>query len=109
MRKKRTQPMQPIAWDGKGVIRFQDNKVITMLLEAGVLNLNSIAGQCIEKKIPRADQMQFWQMLGYSVSGFGDLSFATKEMVAAADEIAAQMVSATTPSSRRNKTLPETV
>lgn len=91
MRKKRSQPMQPIEWDGKGVIRFQDNKIISMLYEAGVFDLNAIAVQCIEKKIPRADQMQFWQMLGYSVSGFGDLSFATKEMVAAADEIAAQL------------------
>jgi hypothetical protein len=91
MRKMRTQPMQPIIKDNHGVFRFQENKIISMLCDAGQLDLNYIAGQCIEKKIPRVDQMQFWQMLGYSVSGFGDLSFASKDMVAAADEIVTQL------------------
>jgi hypothetical protein len=87
--------MQPIVWDDNGVIRFQDNKIIKMLADAGVLDLNYIAGQCIEKRIPHVDQMQFWQLLGYSVSGFGSLSFVTKEMVLAADTAAGQLIATT--------------
>ena len=34
------------------------------------------------------DREQFAQLIGYSVSGFGELSYASAEMVEKADEIA---------------------
>ena len=82
-----TQPMQPIEWDGHGVIRFKQNAIIYWLFCEGKLNLNEIAVQDFSDE----DRMQLAQLLGYSVSGFGDLSYASDEVVAEADRIAAEL------------------
>lgn len=89
---KREQPMQPIYIDNKGVARFQSNKIVDWLFVTQKISLNEISAMCQNSKIPKVDQMQFWQMLGYSVSGFGDLSFADKEVVAQADAITEELM-----------------
>jgi hypothetical protein len=89
---KRKQPMQPIYIDKEGVVRFQSNKIVDWLFATQKISLNEISAMCQTSKIPKADQMQFWQMLGYSVSGFGDLSFVDKEIVFQADMIAEQLL-----------------
>ena len=83
------QPMQPIVMDVRGVIRFQQNKLVRYLLDEGGLSTIDLA------KIPvsRADRMQFAQLIGYSISGFGELNYAKKKIVAKANRIAAKMAS----------------
>jgi hypothetical protein len=78
--------MQPLVWDGK-VIRFKQNAIVCYLLENGGIDLNMIA------TIPfnREDREQFAQLIGYSVSGFGDLSYTSKSTVSEADLAAAIM------------------
>lgn len=76
-------PMQPIYLDKHGTARFHPNKIIQWLFETGKLDLNLIA--TMPMKFSRDDQMQIAQLLGYSVSGFGGLSYASREVVAAAD------------------------
>lgn len=74
MRKK--PPMQPVVWDGSGVLRFQKNEIIKYLLEVGKLTINDLA------KIPnfkQSDWDQFYQLIGYSISGYGELNLVSDE------------------------------
>ena len=73
--------LQPIIKAKDGVIRFKGNAIIIWLLESGKLDLNQIAAM----DFPKADEEQLAQLLGYSVSGFGDLSYASKKAIQAAD------------------------
>jgi hypothetical protein len=87
---KTKHPMQPIVWAG-GVIRFKENKIVSALYEAASegrkLDLNMVAAMGFS----RDDHEQFAQLIGYSVSGFGDLSYARRDTVKEADAIAARM------------------
>lgn len=71
-----------------GVARFVENKAVTYLLNNGGLNLNILA----LAQLPREDMEQLAQLIGYSVSGFGDLSYASPEVVDAADAVVAAML-----------------
>ena len=68
-------PMQPLELDEHDVIRFKRNKIIDWLFETGKLDLNEIAKMNFSKD----DQMQLAQLLGYSVRGYGDLSYVRKD------------------------------
>ncbi len=87
MSKKIEHPMQPIVWAKDGVIRFKPNPIVQYILDRGGVDLNDIA----VKGFKREDEEQFAQLIGYSVSGFGDLSYARKTTVAKADKIADAM------------------
>lgn len=81
-------PMQPLILDDGGVVRFKENAIITHLFETGALDLNEIATMPFSAE----DRMQVAQLLGYSVSGFGDLSYADHEVVALADADAMRLI-----------------
>lgn len=76
-------PMQPIELDSHGVARFRSNAIIEHLFTTGALDLNALPVMDFSD----ADRMQIAQLLGYSVSGFGDLSYASDDVVAQADAI----------------------
>ncbi len=82
-----TTKMQPLVWDDD-VIRFKANKIVKFLLDAGPFDMNQLAVMPFD----REDYEQFAQLIGYSVSGFGELSYASDEVVAEADEKAWKMV-----------------
>lgn len=69
--KKLKHPMQPIGRDEDGTLRFKPNQIIVYLRESGKLNLNDIA--CMP--FSAADREQLAQLLGYSTSGFFELSY----------------------------------
>lgn len=81
-------PMQPIEVDKQGVVRFKANAIIRWLCDSGKLDLNEIAIMPFSNE----DHMQIAQLLGYSISGFGDLSYADKRTVAAADLLADKLI-----------------
>ncbi len=86
-------PMQPVIRAADGVIRFQPNPIVRHLLDwaksRGMgLNELMIRGQTYGE-FSDEDFEQFAQLIGYSVSGFGDLSYARPEAVQKADELAA--------------------
>ena len=91
-------PMQPIGWDGRGVIRFKSNAIIEWLFETERIDLNDIAIRAARGQFGEADQMQLAQLLGYSVSGYGDLSYASAESVDAADAEADRIAGRPAPS-----------
>ena len=83
--------MQPIVVADDGVVRFQKNELVDYLLKAASkhgLDLNHLA----RVPFPRSDREQFAQLIGYSVSGFGDLSYARDSTVAKADARAEEVV-----------------
>lgn len=72
MKKSKKHPNQSIIVDSKGVRRFQQNNIVKFLLDASGLTLNDLAGLEFDKE----DRRQFAQLIGYSVDGYGDLSYA---------------------------------
>lgn len=84
------QPMQPIVMDS-GVVHFQENAIVRFLVdwarERG-MSLNELALMPFRDD----DRMQLAQLIGYSVSGFGDLSYARRDVVDAADALADKLL-----------------
>lgn len=79
-RDKKKLPRQPVLLDKAGCPRFRENKLVRYLLDNGGIDLNHLA----TKKFPKEDWQQFAQLIGYSVSGYGTLSYADDEVYAAA-------------------------
>lgn len=69
----REQPIQPLLVDDQGMRRFKTNEAIRFLLENGKLDLNTLAVMQAASK----DREQLAQLIGYSVDGFGSLSYAS--------------------------------
>ena len=85
-------PRQPIVLDEKGTPRFKGNGIIKYLFQTGKLDLNELSVLLAQGAFPREDYAQITQLLGYSVSGWGDLSTSPPEMVEAADREAAMII-----------------
>lgn len=67
-------PIQPTEVDAHGVKRFKQNAIVRRLLDfssAHGLDLNRLAAETFDQD----DRIQLAQLIGYSVSGFGDLSY----------------------------------
>lgn len=80
-------PMQPVELID-GIARFKQNKIVRRLLDVASehgLSLNEIASEAGRGKFSREDQEQLAQLIGYSVSGAGDLSYMGGTLIAAAD------------------------
>jgi hypothetical protein len=77
-------PIQPLVKDVDGRIRFKENKIVTFLLENGCSDMNSLAREDFSQE----DREQFAQLIGYSLDGFGTLSYVSDETYyAAADSV----------------------
>ncbi len=66
-------PTQPIALDEKGVERFKKNQIVRDLLNLAPvhgLDMNRMACSAYTNE----DRVQFVQLIGYSLCGFGELS-----------------------------------
>ena len=63
-------PLQPIK-DG----RFEANAIVEYLLDKGPFDMNHLAAQDFSHE----DREQFAQLIGYSLSGFGELSYVREE------------------------------
>jgi hypothetical protein len=84
-------PLQPIIFDKHGVARFKKNKIVDFLLDWASqrgMDLNALAIMNFDKN----ERWQFAQLIGYSVSGIGDLSYHDRKDLETADLIVEQMV-----------------
>jgi hypothetical protein len=87
-------PMQPIEPDAHGVMRFKANAIVRHLLETHPTeSMNTIA----LGRFSREDREQFAQLIGYSVSGAGDLSYVSRELIEAADAEVARWLAEVPP------------
>ncbi len=68
-------PPQPLGQDAQGTLRFKENKLVRYILEKGGIDMNHLACH----PFPREDRVQFAQLIGYSLGGFGELSYVTDE------------------------------
>lgn len=80
-------PMQPLVW-AKDVIRFKRNEIVRRLLDYGGIDLNQIT---LWTDISEEDRTQFTQLIGYSVSGAGDLNHFDRDTLEVADAVAETM------------------
>ncbi len=84
-------PRQEIYVDSDDVIRFVPNVIVQHLLDHGPTDMNMLATMNFSDE----DRAQFAQLIGYSVSGFGELDYASQDEIAEADEIAARLTTTT--------------
>lgn len=68
-------PIQPLIKDCHGKIRFKANKVVEFLLDNGGIDMNKLACEDFTNN----DREQFAQLIGYSLDGYGTLSYVTDE------------------------------
>lgn len=79
---------QPLIVDGGGFVRFKSNRIVEFLLAKGGYNMNDFALMDFSAE----DRAQFAQLIGYSVCGFGELSYVRPADAKAADAIADEML-----------------
>ena len=94
-------PMQPIYVDQNNVARFRENKIISYLTRQ-ITDLNTLAIRGITEKWSNEDWEQLMQLIGYSVSGFGDLSYCRDHIVAKADQEADRIWTEKNPKDEKN-------
>jgi hypothetical protein len=101
MKRQPKHPMQPVILDENGTPRFKENAIVRYLLDsarqANVTDLNRLA------LIPfsNEDREQLAQLIGYSTSGYGELSYASASSVWDADRAAEALIAA--KSTRKKK------
>lgn len=61
--------------DNIGTQRFEENSVLRFLVDEKIINLNKLGIAYQEGKFTQRDYAEFYMMIGYSVSGFSELSF----------------------------------
>jgi hypothetical protein len=64
-------PIQPLYTDEHGTVRFRANALVRFLLDNGGIDMNKLAVE----DFPVEDREQFAQLIGYSLSGFSELSY----------------------------------
>lgn len=89
-------PIQPIVMARDKVVRFHENRIVSWMLkmlELRGVNLNAIAATFDRTGKDRDDYQQLMQLIGYSVSGYGDLSCADRRVLSIADDVASRLAS----------------
>lgn len=87
---KKQHPIQPLEPDKNGRMRFKKNAIVEFLLDKGPFDMNVLAG----KDFPQEDWVQFAQLIGYSLDGFGELSYVTDDVYETAVEMTKPKVDA---------------
>lgn len=92
-------PRQPIGYAPDESVRFKQNMIVRWMLDAGrdgkKFNLNDIRDQmCDVKKdgFSFDDLVQLDQLIGYTVSGFGELSYVPVKFVEECDAEACRVI-----------------
>ena len=68
-------PIQPLYTDEKGTPRFKANAIVRFLLAAGPIDMNRLAIMDFSDE----DRQQFAQLIGYSLSGYSELSYVSDD------------------------------
>lgn len=79
-------PIQPLVTDSDGVCRFKKNAIVSFLLDAGPFDMNKLALM----QFSYDDREQFAQLIGYSVCGFGELSYVSNATYKRVQELRAK-------------------
>ena len=83
---KPVNPMQPLYVDDYGRVRFKGNGIVRYLLDNGELDLNKLAVACGGESVE--DWEQFYQLIGYSLGGYGELHRVSDKSYEKAERLA---------------------
>lgn len=75
MRRFKNQPIRT----KKGILRFLENRIIKDLQERGIIDLNMIAREYYHDEYNQ-DHQRLAQLLGYSLSGYLELSYVNEDV-----------------------------
>jgi hypothetical protein len=78
-------PIQPLAKDEYGTLRFKENAIVRYLLDSGPSDMNSLSIM----QFSINDREQFAQLIGYSLGGFGELDYVSDETYDKAEKMMA--------------------
>lgn len=78
-------PIQPLVKDEDGILRFKKNAIVMYLLNSSDTDMNKLAMLPFSQN----DREQFAQLIGYSLSGFSELSYVSDKTY---ERAAAQVV-----------------
>lgn len=84
-------PIQNIYLGEDGIARFVENKIVSRLVGCYPGGLNELFTASDAGGEGREDYEQLMMLIGYSVSGFGDLSTSDPDRVSAADNTADEL------------------
>jgi hypothetical protein len=76
-------PIQPLKTDKHSTVRFKENAIVRHLLDNGGIDMNALAVIDFSQE----DREQFAQLIGYSLSGFGELSYVSNETYETAEKM----------------------
>lgn len=86
------EPMQPVGIDPFGVHRFVENRIVADLLKSSEsMSMNSIAEAAQDGYYLDAERRQFAQLIGYSVNGYGTLSYVDDASYERASQLSDQL------------------
>ena len=106
------QPMQPVVKDEDGVLRFRENAIIRHIVDhagdvvhPGAPTIDPDTGQPFHQgrldlgklmtmDFMQEDREQFAQLMGYSITGYHELSYVSDESAAQASALAHEIVPA---------------
>ena len=78
-------PIQPMIKDKQGVMRFKENAIVQHLLDTHPTgDMNKLASMGFSDD----DRKQFAQLIGYSLSGYSELSYVSADAYGAAATMA---------------------
>lgn len=72
--------------------RFKANKIVEYLLDHGGLDMNRLAAVSSRANFTQADWEQFYQLIGYSIEGYHELSLVSDETALAASKAAREQL-----------------
>lgn len=84
-------PMQPVVLDEQGTARFKRNEIVQHLLDFGPFDLNKLTMMVNTGRFSSEDYTHLMQLIGYSVSGYEELSSSPEDLVVAAKESAERL------------------
>lgn len=80
-------PIQPLEKDHLGTMRFKANAIVRRMVDEGDCVMNKIA---FWHNISADDRQQFAQLIGYSLTGYGELSYVDDHAYDVAERLSRQ-------------------
>lgn len=71
--------MQPIVKDAHGIVRFKKNKIVTFLLDEASAGRKCDLNRLGVQDFDQEDWEQFYQLIGYPLCGYHELSCISDE------------------------------
>lgn len=94
---KSVHPVQPVVMTDTGTVRFQRNPMVRKLLDESTsrgYGMNELVAHSHDIENGRDHMQHFAQLIGYSVSGYGELSYHNRGICSRADRKAEKLIQA---------------